>query len=71
MMMLKHVPYEIDFFWKGTRYTQVIRPKRAKGKFIIVCRPTRTLYGECIDMPAGRKVKPVLNLFCSKKRDCK
>jgi hypothetical protein len=59
-MMLKQLSYETDFFWKGSRYTQVIRPKKPKGKFLITCRPTRNPCGEWLDMPAGRKVKPVL-----------
>jgi len=62
MTTLKQVSFEDDFFWKGVRYTQVIRPKTTKGKFIIVCRPTREPCGKWVDMPAGRKVKPVIIL---------
>jgi len=66
MMMLKELSFETDFFWKGKRYTQVIRSKKTKrkfkGAFSVVCRLTRDPCGEWIDMPAGRKVKPVIKL---------
>ena len=56
---LKDISYETDFFWKGIRFTQVIRPKNPKGKFTVICRPTRT-QGKWVEMPGGRKIKPVL-----------
>ena len=60
-MTLKQLLYETDFYWKGVRYTQVIRPKSSKGRFVIVCRPARG-QGKWIDMPWDTEVKPVLTL---------
>ena len=64
MIMLKQLSFNVDFFWKGKRYTQVIRPKKRKEKRLrtVICRPTRNPCGEWVEMPAGRKVKPVIKL---------
>ena len=62
-MKLKDIDYQTEFYWKGQRYKQVIRPKKqyVKNKaFKIVCCLSPT-YGEpWVDMPSGREVKPVI-----------
>jgi hypothetical protein len=58
---LKELDYKTEFYWKGERYTQVVRPKFPRGKFNIVCRPSFG-QGEWIDMPGGREVKPVFRI---------
>lgn len=59
-MKLKDIEYKTEFYWKGDRYKQVIRPKAISGKCVIVCRPKNDPCGDWIDMPAGREVKPVI-----------
>jgi hypothetical protein len=59
-MKLKDIKYEGDFYWKGKRYRQVIRPKVMPRKCIIVCCITKDPCADWVDMPAGREVKPVL-----------
>jgi hypothetical protein len=55
---LKDVPYECDFYWKGDRYRQFVRPKKSNGAFKVTCyQPPQ---GECVDMPSGRDVKPIV-----------
>jgi len=61
-MKLKDIEYEVDFYWKGNRYTQVIRPKVLPRKCVIACRPTKDPCAEWVDMPAGREVKPVIRM---------
>ena len=57
-MKLKDVPYGQDFYWKGKRYRQFIRPKYPEGAFKVTCyQPPQ---GECVGMPSGRDVKPVV-----------
>jgi len=62
MTPIKSISYDTDFYWRGNRYTQVIRPKKPNNKFSILCRLFADPCGEYIDMPAGRKVKPVVKL---------
>ena len=58
MVRLKDVPYEFDFYWKGDRYRQFVRPKFPEGAFTIVCyKPPQGLH---VDMPSGRNVKPII-----------
>lgn len=61
-MRLKDIEYDVEFYWKGNRYKQVIRPKSAKRKFVIVCRHVKEPCSDWIDMPAGRKIKPVIRM---------
>lgn len=61
-MKLSQISYGTNFYWKGNKYIQVIRPKNPKGKFTIVCRPANDPCAKWIDMPSGRNVKPVLSL---------
>lgn len=61
-MQIKDLAYETDFIWKGKRYTQFIRPKQPKGAFTVLCYPTREPDGDTVNMPSGRKVKPVLKI---------
>lgn len=59
-MKLRDIPYSCEFYWKGERYTQVIRPRVTKGKFTVVCRLSKTFDGDWVDMPGGREIKPVI-----------
>jgi len=60
-MKISDLQYEDQFYWKGVRYKQFIRPKKPKGKFTVLCCVAFG-EGEYIDMPAGRKVKPVVRI---------
>lgn len=60
VIKLKDVPYDVGFYWKGGRYKQVIRPKRPKGKFMVICRLEKEPCSKWVDMPSGRKVKPIM-----------
>ena len=63
-MKLKDVPYEYEFYWRGDRYRQFMRPKKAKGAFKVVCyQPPQ---GPYVDMPGGRDVKPIIRLETNK-----
>ena len=67
-MKLSEIPYEADFYWKGQRYGQVIRPKNPPSKtFIVVCRlrndERNGNFSSWVDMPSGRKVKPVIRMI--------
>jgi hypothetical protein len=69
MMKLNALPYKYDFYWKGNRYIQVIRPKKPiHNAFKIVCRPYNDPCAKWIDFPSGRAVKPVcsINEFMNK-----
>jgi hypothetical protein len=62
-MRLKDISYKVEFYWKGKRYRQVVRPiNPKKGVFTIACRLAESLDSEWIDMPSGRKIKPVIRL---------
>jgi hypothetical protein len=62
-MRLGDVPYEIDFYWKGKRYKQMVKPKRpAKKAFTVAVMPWLDFSADLIDMPSGRIVKPVVRL---------
>jgi hypothetical protein len=63
MASIKELSYEQNFYWQGTQYRQVIRPKRPRGPFkIYACDVTLSNYN-AVEMPSGRKVKPVLRIF--------
>lgn len=57
-MKLKDVPYDDDFYWKGDRYRQFVKPKKAKGAFKVTCY--QPPMGKYIQMPSGRDVKPII-----------
>jgi len=59
-MKLKDIDYQTEFYWKGKRYKQLIRPKKPKGKFSVVCCLSPTWGEEWVRMPGGREVKPVI-----------
>ncbi len=61
-VLLKEIPYETQFYWKGKRYKQLIRPKQPKGSFTIVCYPIKEPFAEWVTMPAGRVIKPVVKV---------
>jgi len=58
-MKISDLEYTDQFYWKGKRYKQIIRPKNPHGKFSIYCA---FAYGESpwFKMPAGRQVKPII-----------
>ena len=60
MTTIKDISYKQQFYWKGVRYKQIIRPKNPKGKFTIVCCDVSNGQSEWLDMPSGRKIKPVV-----------
>jgi len=60
-MRLGDVPYKTDFYWKGKRYHQIIRPKNPPKKaFTVVVMLWRDHGSGWIDMPSCREVKPVV-----------
>ena len=61
-MRLGDLDYANKFWWKGDKYTQFMRPKNPPGRFSVICYKTNDPSGEYTDMPAGRKVKPVIRL---------
>lgn len=62
---IRQIPYKTDFYWKGDRYTQVIRPKvlpdNLKPKNVI-CSKKYHISDGFFEMPLGRKVKPVIRI---------
>lgn len=62
MKTIKSIPYEQDFYWQGKRYRQVIRPKNPKGKFNIIVRLADNPCRDWLEMPSGRKVKPIVRV---------
>lgn len=70
-MKLKDVPYEFDFYWKGKRYRQFIRPRpehQPKRAFKITCYLTGE-QSDYVDMPSGREVKPVVRIEAKNPRN--
>ncbi len=65
MRTIRSLSYATDFYWKGDRYTQVIRPKvlpdNPKPKNVI-CSKKYDICDGFFEMPLGRKVKPVIKL---------
>jgi hypothetical protein len=59
MITIKDIPYEQQFYWKGVRYKQIIRPKNPEGKFHIYAYDVSSGNSEWLKMPSGRKIKPV------------
>lgn len=70
-VLLKEIPYEMQFYWKGKRYKQIIRPKNPKGKFVVVCYPVKEPCSDYINMPAGRIIKPVITVNYKKQKEDK
>nr|WP_136252853.1 hypothetical protein [Ningiella ruwaisensis] len=61
MKTIRSLNFKDRFFWKGQKYMQVLRPKKPESnKFYVVCAPLPQ--GEWLDMPAGRKVKPIIRI---------
>ena len=60
-MKLKDLKFKDEFYWKGTRYKQLIRPINQPGKFTIICTVS-TGEGGWLEMPAGRNVKPIIRI---------
>lgn len=61
-MKLRDTTFDVDFYWKGDRYRQVIRPKIMPRKCSVVCRMLSEPFGDWVNMPSGREVKPVIRL---------
>jgi len=59
MKLLDH-PFNDLFYWKGKKYRKFIQLKDRSKCTTILCYEYP--YGETIDMPAGRKVKPILRI---------
>jgi hypothetical protein len=59
---LRDIEYQTQFYWKGDRYKQVIRPKTKKKVFSVTCRRARDPMAPWVQMPSGRVVKPVVRL---------
>lgn len=59
MAILRDIPYQQKFYWKGNKYKQIIRPKKPQGKFTIICSLDNDPFAEWVSMPGGRVIKPV------------
>ena len=46
------------FYWKGEKYSVFLKIKHPKGAYKIPCMEWPQ--GKTIDMPSGRKVKPII-----------
>lgn len=62
MAKLKDISYETDFYWKGRKYKQLIRPKSPKGSYSILCMIKGDYAGVFVEMPSGRQVKPIIRV---------
>lgn len=62
MVSIKDIPYEQQFYWKGNKYMQVIRPQKPRGPFVIYACDVTLGFEMCVKMPSGRKVKPVVRV---------
>lgn len=64
MMPIRKITFQTDFYWKGDRYRQFIRmrslPNLPKPK-TVTCYKLYEHDGY-IEMPLGRKVKPVIRI---------
>ena len=57
--MIKNLPHGSRFYWKGKKFQISLSPKNPPGKsWTIVC--SEYPQGDLVDMPSGRKVKPVV-----------
>jgi len=62
MKALGKIPFSQRFYWKGNKYRQLLRPKHPINKsFVIICCPDKG-QGAWVDMPSGRRVKPVIRI---------
>jgi len=59
---IKNIPFAQDFYWKGKRYKQLVRPKFPKGCFTVACVEAGCGHSEWFNMPSGRKVKPIVRI---------
>ena len=61
--MVKLIDLKVSdrFYWKGKKYQIFLKIKHPKGAYKIPCFDW-PMPGEIIDMPSGRKVKPVVRL---------
>ena len=68
MITIREIPYNVDFYWKGDRWRQFVRakvlPSMPKPR-IVTCYKLYEQTGY-VDMPLGRKVKPVIKLKLTK-----
>ena len=62
MISIKDIPYEQNFYWKGAKYRQIIRPKKPRGPFVIYACDVTKMDSSYVKMPSGRKVKPVVRV---------
>ena len=61
-MKLADLNYETNFYWKGDRYVQFMRPRNPPKTFSVLCYVKNDPCGPYFDMPSGRKVKPVIEV---------
>lgn len=68
MIALRDIPFGEKFYWKGKKWVKVIEPKHPKGKaYKLVC--AQHPQGPWVDMPSGRKVKPIIRIKNETKRN--
>ena len=61
-MKLKDVPYETDFFYKGKKWVQFIRPKMPNRKiFHIICYLKSDPCSERVEIKSNVEVKPIVS----------
>jgi len=60
-MRLGDLDYDKNFYWKGKRYVQFMRPRNKTKGCMILCYAKTDIYTN-INMPSGRQVKPVLTM---------
>ena len=60
MKSIRDIPFVQNFYWKGKRYKQLIRPRKPPGKFVIVCVESDNGNSDWFNMPSGRMVKQIL-----------
>lgn len=71
MRTIRSIPYATDFYWKGIRYTQVIRPKTLPGQpkpKVVICSKKHDICDGFFEMPLGIKVKPVIRINNAEKK---
>ncbi len=65
MQTIRSLEFKTDFYWKGDRYRQLIRmrnlPNLPKPRSV-TCYKLHKQFEERVEMPLGRKVKPVYRL---------
>jgi len=62
MKRLKDIPYKTEFYWKGKRYRQFMRPKFPEGNFTVLCYLAKSYDNPIVKMPGGRLIKPVVRV---------